>query len=376
MNQPSRRGILAGALAAGLAPGRSMAASWTPDSLHAVAAAKGLAYGSAVNITPLRRDPVYGAAIARECGIVVAENEMKFVHAWPREAAPAFAGGDETAEFARVNGQRLRGHALIWHEAIPDWARAQITRRSAEGLMRRWIGLIAGRHRGRIEAWDVVNEICGPNEGRPDGLRASPWLDALGSGYVDLAFAILEEVDPGAAGVWNENDLELQADWIDARRRMVLRSLEAMLRRGVPIRRLGLQGHIYSTHPLDAKKLRDFLREVAGLGLAIEITEFDVDDRAYPADLKARDAAVSDFARRFLDVVLDEPAVINLLTWDITDANTWLNTNPQRRRRDGLPHRALPLDAASRRTPLWSAMHRAFSDAPAHRAARARLRGG
>lgn len=371
----TRRGVLAGALTAGLGPDPLFAASWSADSLHAAAARKGLAYGCAVNITPLRRDPAYGAAIARECGIVVAENEMKLVHAWPREDAPAFAGGDETLAFARANGQRLRGHALIWHEAIPDWARARINRREAEGLMRRWITLIAGRHRGRIEAWDVVNEICGPNEGRPDGLRGSPWLDALGPGYIDLAFAILREVDPGAAGVWNENDLELKADWIDARRRMVLRTLEAMLARGVPIRRLGLQGHIYSTHPLDARKLRAFLREVAAMGLAIEITEFDVDDRAYPAALGARDAAVSDFARRFLDVVLDEPAVINLLTWDITNANTWLASNPQRRRADGLPRRALPLDERYRRTPLWHAMHKAFADAPDHRATRAKLRG-
>lgn len=366
---------LAGAASGGFADARAAAAgSWSADGLHAAAARTGLAYGSAVNITPLRRDPGYGRALARECGILVPENAMKLFYAWPAPDGLTFEAADETAAFAQRNGQRLRGHTLVWHESVPDWAKARLDARGAEAFLRRWIAAMAGRYRGRIEAWDVVNEICGPQDGRADGLRRSPWLDALGPAYVDLAFRILHEVDPHAAGVWNENDLELQADWIDQRRRMVLRTLEGMLARGVPIRRLGIQAHIYSTYPLDQGKLRAFLRAVAALGLGIEITEFDVDDRAYPADLAARDRLVSDFARRFLDVALDEPAVLNVLTWDITDANTWLNTNAERRRRDGLAHRALPLDAAYRRTPLGAAMHKAFADAPDHAAARAKLR--
>ena len=372
---PTRRdffGVGALALAAGSVSAASRG-SWAADSLNAAAARTGVAYGSAVNITPLRRNPAYGRALARECGILVPENAMKLAYAWRAPGPIDFSFADETAAFGEANGQRLRGHTLVWHEGIPAWARERIAR-DAEGFLRDWIGAMAGRYRGRIEAWDVVNEICGPDSGRADGLRASPWLAALGPGYVDRAFTILHESDPGAAGVWNENDLELDADWIAPRRAMVLRTLEGMVRRGVPVRRLGLQGHLYAKHPLDQEKLRRFLREVAGLGLAIEVTELDVNDRDFPADLPVRDRAVSDLARRFLDVVLDEPATLNVLTWDITNANTWLNTNPQRRRADGLIQRALPLDEALARTPLWHAMHRAFSDAPNHKAARDRLR--
>ncbi|KQP28916.1 endo-1,4-beta-xylanase [Methylobacterium sp. Leaf100] len=374
---PSRRDLLrVGALALAAGPVSAAArGAWAADGLNAAAARKGIAYGSAVNITPLRQNPAYGRALARECGVLVPENAMKLAYAWRAPGPIDFSFADETVAFAQGNGQCLRGHTLVWHEGIPAWAQERIAR-DAEGFLREWIGAMAGRYRGRIEAWDVVNEICGPDSGRADGLRASPWLAALGSGYVDRAFTILHEADPGAAGVWNENDLELDADWIAPRRAMVLRTLEVMVRRGVPIRRLGLQGHLYARHPLDQDKLRRFLRDVAGLGLAIEVTEFDVNDRDFPADLPARDRAVSDLARRFLDVVLDEPATLNVLTWDITNANTWLNTNPQRRRADRLTQRALPLDEAFARTPLWWAMHRAFSDAPDHKAARDKLRRG
>lgn len=379
--QPTRRGVLTGSLAAALAPARpatarnAAAGSWSADSLNAAAARKGLAYGSAVNFTPLKNDPVYGRALARECGILVPENAMKLDYAWRRPDAITFDYADDTLAFAAANGQRMRGHTLVWHESIPDWALSRIDGREGEGFMRRWITAMAGRYRGRIEAWDVVNEICGPHDRRPDGLRKTPWLAALGPRYVDTAFHILHEVDPAAAPVWNENDLELDADWIDARRSMVLRTLTEMRSRGVPIRRLGIQGHLYAKFPLNQEKLRRFLKEVAALGLAIEITEMDVNDKAYPADLALRDAAVSDLARRFLDVVLDEPAVLNVLTWDITNQNTWLNTNPERKRPDGLVQRALPLDEACARTPLWQAMHKAFADAPDHRAIRTTLRG-
>jgi endo-1,4-beta-xylanase len=373
----SRRAGLAGALDV-LTPRVSAAAhgspSWSADSLNAAAARKGVAYGSAVNGVTLRQSPAYGQALAREAGILVSENAMKLTYAWPAPDTLGFAYADEVVAFAEGNGQPMRGHTLVWHEGLPAWVGERLGAGQGEAFLRRWIGAMAGRYRGRIEAWDVVNEICGPQDGRPDGLLRTPWLAALGPRFVDLAFRIQHEVDPRAAGVWNENDLELDADWIDRRRDMVLKTLEGLRGRGVPIRRLGLQGHLYAKHPLNQEKFRRFLREVAAFGLAIEVTEFDINDKEYPADLAIRDRAVSDLARRFLDVVLDEPAVLNVLTWDITNRNSWLNANPERRRADGLVQRALPLDEAMARTPLWRAMHRAFSDAPNHRKAREALR--
>lgn len=376
----TRRSLMIGGATLGfgvIAAGRGDGAvpAWSQDSLQAAAAPKGLAFGSAVNITPLRQDPRYGAAIARECGIIVAENEMKMEHVWPSEGEVSFAGGDETRDFARRCGMKLRGTTLVWHNGMPRWAFERIGAPGAEGFMRRWIETIAGRYRGQIESWDVVNEIVDPGAGRSDGLRPTPWLRALGPDYIELAFRILDEVDPSAAGLWNEEDIDLGADWIEQRRTVVLRTLERLRGRGVPIRRFGLQSHLNSLIPLDALRLRRFLAEIAGMGLAIEITELDVDDRAFPADPVRRDAGVADLVRRYMDVVLDEPAVLNVLTWDIIDANTWLNGS-LRRRPDGLPQRSLPLGDGYVRKPFWTALRRAFLDAPDHAAARRRLRGG
>lgn len=341
--------------------------------LRQAAAAKGLAFGTAVNITPFRREPVYREVIARDCGILVPENEMKMEYVEPKQGEVSHLGGDEIVAFADANAQAMRGTTLVWHRGMPPFAFDEIALGRGERLMRGWITRIAGRYRGRIESWDTVNEAIDPKSGRPDGLRVTPWLRALGPDYIDLAFAILREVDPKAAGLWNEEDVCLGAGWMEARRTACLKAIEARLKRGVPIRRFGLQSHLNSLIRLDEKALRRFLAELAGMGLAIEITELDVDDRAFPADAALRDKGVAAFARAYLDVVLDEPAVLNVLTWDIVDKNTWLNVS-DRKRRDGLPQRSLPLDANYAKKPLWFAIRDAFLAAPDHSAARAKAR--
>lgn len=376
-NRPDRRRFVAGV--AGLFGLAGVARAATPvrapdlPGLDAAARAKGLSFGTAVNITSLRTDPAYAPVLARECGILVPENEMKMEYVEPRPGEVTLQGGDEIRDFALRNGQALRGTTLVWHRGMPEWALRRIGPNTAERMMRDWISLIAGRYRGQIESWDVVNEIIDPRSGRADGLRDTPWLAALGPRYVDLAFQILHEVDPGAAGLWNEDDVCLGAPWMERRREAVLRHIETLLARKVPIRRFGLQSHLNSLVRLDERALRRFLARLAEMGLSIEITELDVDDRAFPADPAARDQGVADLARRYLDVVLDEAAVLNVLTWDIVDSNTWLNVS-ERRRPDGRPQRSLPLDARYMRKPLWAAMRQSFLDAPDHGPARARAR--
>ena len=387
---PSRRALLAGAACAGLATAAGAAASGfgplgkpscSADSLQATAAAKGLLYGCEVPFHRFDATPAYRQAVARECGILVCGTEMKMEEVLPAPGRTDFARGDAILRFARANGQRMRGHTLVWHAALPPWVAPLLGRASpvqAEDFMRRWIETVAGHYRGQIVAWDVVNEILG-NEADPDrggGLRDSPWLAAMGPGYVDRAFRILHETDPAAAGTWNEDAVEQGAPWMEAKRTKVLRQLEAMRSRGVPIRRFGLQSHLTSTVPIDQGQLRRFLHEIGQMGLGIAVTELDIDDRAFPSDVPTRDRMVADFARRYLDVVLAEPALLDVLTWDIYDPDTWLNNHVYRKRPDGLPQRALPLDAQFRRKPLWHAMQACFRAAPDHTAVRDKLRRG
>lgn len=385
----NRRGLLTGLAAGGLVRpataatpdlGPLLKPSWAMDGPQGAAAAKGLAFGAAIPSNLLNRSPEFRKILARDCGVLVGNNEMKMAVVLPDPGRTDFAPADAIVRFGRAHGQRLRGHALVWHEALPDWVAPLLEHASAsqaEDFLRRWIGTVAGRYRGMIETWDVVNEVMagyGPVH-RADGLRDSPWLTALGPDYIDLAFRLLHETDPRAAPAWNEDSLEHDFPWAEAKRRRVLARLEAMRAKGVPIRRFGIQAHLVSDQPFDAKVFRRFLADLGALGLGIEITELDIDDKAFPADIAARDRAVAEFARRFLDVVLDEPATLSVVTWGLFDGDTWLNDHPDHRRRDGLPQRPLPLDATMRPKPFREALIAAFRNAPDHAAFRAKLRG-
>ena len=124
---------------------------------------------------------------------------------------------------------------------------------------------------------------------------------------------------------------------------------------------------------VDDGRFRRFLHRIANLGLAIEITELDVDDRAYPAATAQRDRAVAAFAKRYLDVVLDEPAVLNVLTWGYADGASWYD-HSERARGDGLPDRGLPYSEDESPLPMAHAIRDAFAAAPDHRAPREVLR--
>jgi endo-1,4-beta-xylanase len=360
---PARREVLAGLAAAALA--RPAAAEDGPG-LAVVAAQRGILYGAAVGAAQLA-DADFAAACRRECAGVVGENDFKWAVSEPEPGRPAFARADAVADFAAANGMVLRGHTMIWHEQLPRWAAERIEAGPAsavEAVIRARVAGIGARYRGRVASWDVVNEAINGADRRADRMRVSPFFAALGERFIDVAFAAAREADPGAHLAYNDFGVEHAIPWQDGHRTGILRLLERLRSRGVPVDTLGIQAHLRADWAFDEAVFARFLRDVAGLGLRIEITELDVDDRALPADPDARDAAVAALTRRFLDTALAERRVRAVLTWGLSDRHSWLSTFPGRRRADGLRQRGLPLDEAFARKPMWHAMQAAFRAAP------------
>ena len=88
-----------------------------------------------------------------------------------------------------------------------------------------------------IHSWDVVNEPIEPKDGRPDGLRKAVFLEALGPGYLDLAYRTARETDPKARLVVNEYDIELDTPEQETRRTVLLKPARADAAGGDPGRR-------------------------------------------------------------------------------------------------------------------------------------------
>ena len=335
------------------------AAELSPSRLRDAGAGKNLLVGSAVSYAELQR-PDFAHLLAAQASIVVSENDMKWQRIHPERERFDFQKADALASFASENGQRLRGHNLCWHNQLPAWFKQEATTRNAEDLLRRHIAEVAGHFAGRIHSWDVVNEAVAVEDGRKDGLRDSIWLQLLGPRYIDIAFRAAAEADRRALLTYNDYDLEQDGPRHDAKRKCVLDLLTSLRNLKTPINAIGLQSHLRaSAKPSDWTGLHDFLEQVERMDLQVFVTELDVDDRNLPGENGERDSGVARLYREYLTNVLQHRSVKAVLTWGLTDGDTWLNSfNP---RKDGVAQRPLPFDPELRPTRAFFAMRDAIT---------------
>jgi endo-1,4-beta-xylanase len=353
----SKRALLGSLGAAAFCAGTSHAALLrgieNNAPLRQQAAARGLIYGAAAATYQLN-DMAFASALAREAGILVPEYEAKRGVIEPERGRYDFSGVDRLLAFARAHGMAFRGHPLVWHNRNPDWLSDALASRDP-ALLTDYIAAVGGRYRGRMHSWDVVNEAIDLDSGK---LRETLWLKAFGPSYIDMSFHAAREADPHALLVYNDWGCEAAAN--DRFRAATLDFLERALARGVPVDALGMQGHLAAFGAqVDQAKLRTFLAHVKALDLKVLVTEHDVDDHDGPPDIAARDRAVADASRRFLDVVLDCDATVAILTWGLSDR--FLQPEGWRDRLFRGGPRSLPLDADLQRKPLWQAMANALN---------------
>ena len=355
----TRRLLLQQIAASGTSVGlRPSVFSDSERGLRDIAAGRGIFYGSATATYELK-DDAFANALAREAGMLVAEYEMKRSDIESARGVYDFSACDSLLGFAQRHGMMFRGHTLVWYAKNPPWLEDALQAPDAERLLTDYIGAVAGRYRGRLHSWDVVNEAIKPEDGRADGLRNTLWLKRFGPGYIDIAYHAARAADPAALLVYNDWGCEMGAPANDRFRAVTLNFLEGALARGVPIQALGVQGHLsaFGTQ-VDAKKLSSFLNAVQSMGLKILVTEHDVDDNNGPLDIGLRDRAVADASRRFLDVMLASPATVGILTWGLSDK--FLEVPGWRDRLAGRFPRRLPLDSDYRRKPMWDALAKAL----------------
>jgi endo-1,4-beta-xylanase len=341
-----------------------------PDSLRAHALSHGLLYGAAVNPALLDVDGLaagntadpYTQLVAGQANILVAENSMKWAALRPTPATFNFAPADRLVRFAALAGQRVRGHNLCWHEALPEWFKTTATHDNARNLLVEHIQTVAGRYKGQIHSWDVVNEAVEPKDGRPDGLRNSPWLGLVGPDYLELAFQTAGAADPGAKLTYNDYGIELDTADQTAKRGQVMMLLRRLKARNIPLHAVGVQSHLKADGPQPGIGLQTFIREVRKMGLDVYVTELDVNTRGLEGGPEAQDYAVAQVYRNYLGLVLPEPNVSVALTWGITDAHTWLNSSKEKWavREDGARQRPLPFDDDMQPVPAFAALRTAI----------------
>jgi endo-1,4-beta-xylanase len=333
-------------------------------SLKHLAQEKGLLFGSCLALKYCVQSAAYQQLFLAQCDIATPELHMKWNSLSNQAGVYDFAAADKFVAFCSSAHIKVRGHTLVWHDALPNWVTSQLTARTGQAMMTDHIRAVARHFAGKLYSWDVVNEVLDPGSHRPDGLRESPWLLNCGTNYIDQAFKATAAADPKALLVWNETYLEVSNGFGRAKRTAMLALLDGMLARGVPIQGIGLEAHLRGDQAavLGDGSYEDFLGELARRGMKIFITELDVQDVMLPADVAARDRAVADIYSRFLSATLRQPAVRGIVTWGLADCFTWIAG--YRPRKDGLPVRPLPFDANCQPKAAYYAIAQTLQAAP------------
>jgi endo-1,4-beta-xylanase len=335
-------------------------------SLKSHAHEHGLLAGCAVGAANLH-DDAFTRVLVDQYNLVVAANAMKFGPLHPTPDTYNFADADALVSFAHQHKIKVRGHNFVWHEMLPAWFAGTATKDNAKKILTDHIQTVAGRYKGKIQSWDVVNEAINVADGRPDNLRKSPWLELIGPDYLELAYRTARQADPKAKLTYNEYGIENDSETNGAKRAATLALLKRLKAANVPLDALGIQSHISAgTSATYGKGLRELIDGAQSLGLEIYLTELDVnDDAVKETDEAARDRFVAAVYRDYLAVALESKAVKAVLTWGLTDAHTWLNgIKSHTEKQPNRKQRPLPFDPDYKPAPAFLAMRDAFDKAP------------
>ncbi|MEM8828344.1 MAG: endo-1,4-beta-xylanase [Cyanobacteria bacterium P01_G01_bin.19] len=354
-------------------------------SLRQLAASKGIDYGGHAEISARKiiNARQFRGAFLREYGVIIGGFFGVTVGPFGSNNYN-FDQTDAFLNFAQQNNLIFRGHPLIWNEFNSPWLvdkfkDSSTTNEEIDQIFVNHINTIAQRYAGQVSSWDVVNEGIRVEDGRADNLKDTTisgvrgekypaWLNFLGGNYIERAFKLAAQADPNAILTYNDNGLTYSNrfgnSYEEQRREAVLNLLSRLKARNTPVHALGIQSHLegHRNQEFDAKKFRQFLSDVASMGIKIIISELDVRDNKLPRDIVKRDRAVAQAYYEYLSVALDEPAVTTIISWGLSDRYTWLSDFAPRN--DGAPVRPLLLDRYYLRKPAWNAVARALREAP------------
>jgi endo-1,4-beta-xylanase len=202
------------------------------------------------------------------------ENVLKASSINPRPGVYNFGPADEYVAFGEKNKLFIVGHTLVWHNQVPSWFFTNAsgkpnTKEEQIERLRSHIEAVAGRYAGRINGWDVVNELI-DNDG---SYRNNNWVNAIGNGdtLVKYAFMFAAKYAPNTELYYNEFNA-----WRPAKRDAIVRMVKMLQKENIRIDGVGMQGHWGLNYP-KTKYIEDAIDAYAACGVKVMITELDVD---------------------------------------------------------------------------------------------------
>lgn len=298
--------------------------------------------GVAVNSRSLVSPQAY--FITYNFNSITAENDMKMGPLQPKEGVFNWTNADKIVDFAVKNNLKIRGHVLCWHEQAGDWIFVDndgknVSREVLLDRLRTHIHTVVNRYKGKVYAWDVVNEAIDDN---PNNLlRNSKWKEIIGEDFVEKAFEYAHEADPNAKLFYNDYNSVMPE-----KAARIYTLLKRLKDKNIPIHGMGLQAH-WSIFGPSREELESAIERYASLGLEIHITELDVSIYRWEPGRRAKwpdesdeftpqlQQAQAERYEMFFEVFRKYKDHITSVTfWNATDRYTWLDYFPVRGRKN------------------------------------------
>ncbi|MFD1320936.1 endo-1,4-beta-xylanase [Micromonospora sonneratiae] len=271
--------------------------------------------GTAVDGRVLATDARYRAVLGRDFNAATAENAMKWSQLQPTPGTYVWQVSDDLVAFAEENGLAMYGHTLVWHSSVPSWVSESWSAEELGELLRQHVTAVVSRYRGKIWAWDVVNEVLDED----GSLRDTIWLRKLGPDYIADAFRWAHAADPDARLFINDYGTEGRTRKADG----LLRLVSKLRASGVPIHGVGFQSHLqWDKAPVE---VAGNLRRFADRGLSVAITELDV--RIQLPVTPERLARQAMLYEQMLAACLAVSTCESFTLWGFTDARSWIPYN-------------------------------------------------
>ncbi|NYH51940.1 endo-1,4-beta-xylanase [Nocardiopsis arvandica] len=269
---------------------------------------------------PFTSDKEYRKLLARHFSSVSAENQMKWEYIHPARGEYDFGMADAIVEFAERHGQDVRGHTLFWHSQNPAWLEeGDFTDEELREILHDHITTVVGRYEGRIDQWDVANEIFDSS----GELRTEEniWIRELGPGIIADAFRWAHEADPSAELYFNDYGVED----VNAKSDAYYELIRELLADGVPVHGFSAQVHLSTQYGFPGS-LEENLQRFDDLGLGTALTEVDVRMRLpesgepTPEQLEQQ----ADYYEQALSACLGVEGCDSFTIWGFTDKYSWV----------------------------------------------------
>lgn len=280
-------------------------------TLRGAADALGKDIGVAVSYDQLMNNASYRNTVATEFNSLTAENAMKWDATESSDGNYTFTQADAIVDFAEDNDQTVHGHTFVWHSQTPQWVQG-LSATAMRTAMVDHINTLANRYEGRVDSWDVVNEVVSDNNG---AMRDSFWLRTMGEGYITTAFQTARAADPNADLYINDYSI----DGINAKSDTVYRIAQGLKSQNV-LDGVGFQAHLILGQVPSTMEAN--LQRFVDLGLKVRITELDIRIQT-PADANELAQQAADY-QRVTEICAELADCSGITVWGLRDGDSWV----------------------------------------------------